>query len=66
MTEQRDAYEFGCPYIVEYYKGSELCAKVVMATSVSDAVATFLRTTSVHNDDIGDVYPTSPMEARRD
>jgi len=51
MSEERDAYEFGCPYIVEYYKGSELCAKVVMATSVSDAVATFLRTTaSVHGD----------------
>lgn len=57
MTEQRDAYEFGCPYIVEYYKGGELCAKVVIATSVPDAVATFLRTTSVHNDDVGNVYP---------
>ena len=49
MTEQRDAYEFGCLYVVEYYKGSELCAKVVMATSVSDAVATFLRTTATRD-----------------
>lgn len=57
MTEQRDAYEFGCPYIVEYYKNGDLCAKIVIATSVSDAVAAFLRTTSVHNDDVGDVYP---------